>query len=359
MTTPLSLGFASAYQKIEDSLPHTRFGISPVIRTGINDLSRGGETAFSQSYADDQMRRYMGKVKSEGLANSQYLIGSHPQRLTPPSSYVAPIFGEGQAYGLHGGAIDKQTQPLLAKIWANKANQMRALATPLEVGAPTFLPSESMVSFNSQIRDEPQTEQYSKIVNVFDTIMAQLSTGAIKKTSFLENLTSGFNLLKQIGWTMNEFEINEFIKIAKTWLEPELFDVIQTTFDGPKAVLVYQYISAIVETLKYIEERLKFKGDPKIIKEELSEFIKKVREKLRKGLYKAPALEARIQGMRRRAQEDEAPTVDELAMEFLRPEDLMTAQERNEFNGRGRKRYFNSIGSLEAKKKGKKVNESM
>lgn len=359
MTTPLSLGFASAYQKIEDSLPHTPFGMSPVLRTGINDLSRGGETAFSKAYADDLMRRYMGKVKSDGLANSEYLLGAHPQRVAPPSKYVAPIFGEGQAHGLHGGAIDKQTQPMLAKIWANKANQIRALSSPEEVGVPSFLPTESEVSFNTQTRDEKQNEKYLKIVNVFDSIMAQLSTGALKKTAFLENLTVGFNLLKEVGWTFNQFEAQEFLDVAKKWLEPLNFDVIQTTFDSGKSALVYQYISAIVEVLEYIKDRLKFVGEPKIVKENLVEVIKKVRDKLRKGEYKAPVLEARIQGLRRQAQQSDNPTIDELAMEFLRPEDLMTAQERAEFNGRGKKRYFNSVGTLEAKKRGRKMNENM
>jgi hypothetical protein len=357
MTTPLSLGFASAYQKIEDNLPHTPFGVSPVLRTGINDLSRGGETAFSKAYADDQMARYMGRIKSDGLANSNYLLGISPGRLCAPAQYVAPIFGEGQAYGLHGGMIDKQTQPMLAKIWANKANQLRALSTPTEIGAPAFLPSEAQVSFNA-IRDEKQQEKYVDMVDTFDYIMSVLQTGAIKKSDLLQNLTKAFNLVKDIGYTMNEFEIEEFIKVAKTWIGPQLFSVIEDSLEGAQSTLVYQYISSIVEILEFIEVMNKQKRSPIEIKENLKDFVKGVRSRLRKAEFRPPIFEAQLARQRRQLRDADRIPVAELAQEFIDPEDLMNAQERAEFNGRGRK-YFNSIGSTKTKEMARKMNEKL
>jgi hypothetical protein len=315
MTTPLSLGFASAYQKIEDSLPHTRFGISPVIRTGINDLARGGETAFSQAYADDQMARYMGKVKSEGLANSQYLLGISPHRLVAPAKYVAPIFGEGQAYGLHGGAIDKQTQPMIAKMWANKANQLRALATPLDVGAPAFLPSESEVSFNSEIRTEKENEKYKTLVDTFDLVSVIFETKDIVGNKLLLNLTSIFNLLKEVGWSMNQFEVNEFVETASSWISPRAWEDLLESLrvdigalrpiagEGPSAVskridqeqkisnraqLIYQYISAILDILLFVKDQIDMKKDPQEIKRLIKFKVADVRKGLAKGKYITP-----------------------------------------------------------------------
>lgn len=316
MTTPLSLGFASAYQKIEDSLPHTHYGVSPILRTGINDLATGGETPFSQLYAEEQMRRYMGKVKSEGLANSQYLLGIHPNRRTAPATYVAPIFGEGQAHGLHGGMIDKQTQPMLAKIWANKAKQIQALASPEEVGAPAFLPSESEVTFNSEIRDEKQNQMYKELVNNFDLVGAIFETGDIVGNKLLLNLTTIFNLLKEIGWTMNQFEVNEFIDYTKNWLKQSFWEDLLASINiesgmfaglSParnereamadvnrqqrtlnRAKLIYQYISAILDILFFIRDQVQAKVEPNIIKQTIKPKIAQIRKTLSKGKYMTP-----------------------------------------------------------------------
>jgi hypothetical protein len=293
MTTPLSLGFASAYQKIEDKLPHTQFGVSAPIRTGINDLSRGGETAFSQAYADDQIRRYMGKVKSDGLATSQYLLGIHPNRRTAPAKYVAPIFSEGQAHGLHGGMIDKNTQPLLAKIWANKAEQLRALATPQEVGTPAFLPSEAQVSFNAP-RDEKQQEKYIKLVDVMDSIQASLSSGVLRQVDFLGKLSKVFQLLGDVGYTMNNFEVKTFLEDVGDWTSGPTWDTIREAFtegrgedrDESKARLVYEYMIAIYDLISFIGDINKFKtqfdtfdSSKNKVKQKISEIRKTLKSK--------------------------------------------------------------------------------
>jgi hypothetical protein len=146
--------------------------------------------------------------------------------------------------------------------------------------------------------------------------------------------------------------------VAKTWIGPQLFSVIEDSLEGAQSTLVYQYISSIVEILEFIEVMNKQKRSPIEIKENLKDFVKGVRSRLRKAEFRPPIFEAQLARQRRQLRDADRIPVAELAQEFIDPEDLMNAQERAEFNGRGRK-YFNSIGSTKTKEMARKMNEKL
>jgi hypothetical protein len=232
-TTPLSLGFPSAYEKV---MTRTSGGNVPSVpsvplSTSVGD---GPVANFANSYSDYATKKAYSRIADDKKAREMKLTGYYPSKLTN-------IFNSG-ATGLSGsGAFTSRSKvtSLIQNLLSERATQLNKMETPIDTGIDRIgMAPKSVLSTPSEAGGYFDTLSF-----LMEKITQQFKQGYFSSILF-EDLTKVWKIISTYGYLLDESQLLKFNKTIKEIGEAENVATLRDTFKS-KAPLLLSYIKMI------------------------------------------------------------------------------------------------------------------
>jgi len=249
-TTPLSLGFASAYEKV---LKRTPGGNVPSVPSVPLVTSAGTDynSDYAKSYSDYATKKAYSRIADNKKAREMKLTGYYPSKLTN-------IFNSG-ATGLSGsGAFTSRSKvtSLIQNLLSERATQLNKMETPIDTGIDRIGMSPKSASFSPS----EASGYFDTLYFLIEKLKIQWDQGYFTSI-FFEDLTKIWKILSTYGFLLDKFQL-ESLKDIMDDVKKDFASNIQETFKS-KAPLILTYTRMIYNLIdglikisnKSIEER--------------------------------------------------------------------------------------------------------
>lgn len=250
-TTPLSLGFASAYEKV---LKRTPGGNVPSVPSVPLVTSAGTDynSDYAKSYSDYATKKAYSRIADDKKAREMKLTGYYPSKLTN-------IFNSGATgSGLSGGGAftnRSKVTSLIQNLLSERATQLNNVETPIDTGINRIGMAPKSASFSPS----EASGYFDTLYFLIEKLKIQLDQGYFTSV-FFEDLTKVWKILSTYGFLLDKYQLESLKDILEEILSET--DNIQETFKS-KAPLIITYAQMIDDLIdglikisnKSIEER--------------------------------------------------------------------------------------------------------